>query len=624
MKLLNLFFENAENPKIFEATREHIRAIKSKLLLQAAPQIFIQLGVSNEKVREFLYDLVFDMVQQHYHDLMFSLVVLKFSKNPLRAKGAQEILARLRDSRPEACREVKLIRTALLRAAVTWPEKVIQRITDAFDHYQRRNIDLMIVTLRSILNMVHQPKCEMHQQFVRQYQKNLTMLEQILKIYTPGNSSCVNQFCQWCKTMQDQITDELKRIRTIQLSAISPELGEKDSFELAVPGTYQPGKPINHIKYFVGQFSVYMSKQQPKDVIVKGEDGNFYQYLLKGHEDLRLDERIMQFFRLINSLMSKDPNLNSNVIQTVSVIPLSMSHGLVQWATGTDTLRAIVEQYRKLHGRDPMVEYTMLEQYGIGNFDFLQPIQKMQVVEQIYSEVPDTDIADFLWLKAVTSEVWWKQTNEFTTSTAMMSIVGYVIGLGDRHPSNLLINRFTGKVVHIDFGDCFEKAALRKFLPEVVPFRLTRMIVKALGPGGVGGLFRSTFVNMSGMLRTNSRVLEMVLSIFVHEPLIDPDATEDPAVAETESDGESPIVPHSISRATTGSVVDSGRVYMSQSDRGVLSTEEMRNRIRQKLTGEDSPTQANLSIEEQATWLINTATDPYYLSKMYSGWCPFW
>ena len=131
-------------------------------------------------------------------------------------------------------------------------------------------------------------------------------------------------------------------------------------------------------------------------------------------------------------------------------------------------------------------------------------------------------------------------------------------------------------------------------------------------------------MNMSGMLRTNSRVLEMVLSIFVHEPLIDPDATEDPAVAETESDGESPIVPHSISRATTGSVVDSGRVYMSQSDRGVLSTEEMRNRIRQKLTGEDSPTQANLSIEKQATWLINTATDPYYLSKMYSGWCPFW
>jgi FKBP12-rapamycin complex-associated protein len=37
-------------------------------------------------------------------------------------------------------------------------------------------------------------------------------------------------------------------------------------------------------------------------------------------------------------------------------------------------------------------------------------------------------------------------------------MVGYILGLGDRHPSNLLIHRITGKVVHVDFGDCFEVA----------------------------------------------------------------------------------------------------------------------------------------------------------------------
>ena len=36
---------------------------------------------------------------------------------------------------------------------------------------------------------------------------------------------------------------------------------------------------------------------------------------------------------------------------------------------------------------------------------------------------------------------------------AVMSMVGYVLGLGDRHPSNLMIDRHTGKVLHIDFGD---------------------------------------------------------------------------------------------------------------------------------------------------------------------------
>ncbi len=42
-----------------------------------------------------------------------------------------------------------------------------------------------------------------------------------------------------------------------------------------------------------------------------------------------------------------------------------------------------------------------------------------------------------------------------------MSMVGYILGLGDRHPSNIMIKKKSGKVVHIDFGDCFEVAALR-------------------------------------------------------------------------------------------------------------------------------------------------------------------
>ena len=34
-----------------------------------------------------------------------------------------------------------------------------------------------------------------------------------------------------------------------------------------------------------------------------GSDGKEYQFLLKGHEDLRQDERVMQLFGLVNSLL---------------------------------------------------------------------------------------------------------------------------------------------------------------------------------------------------------------------------------------------------------------------------------------------------------------------------------
>ena len=73
-----------------------------------------------------------------------------------------------------------------------------------------------------------------------------------------------------------------------------------------------------------------------------------------------------------------------------------------------------------------------------------------------------------------------------------MSIVGYVLGLGDRHPSNLMIDRDSGKVVHIDFGDCFEVASRREKFPEKVPFRLTRMLVNAMEVSGLEGSFRAT------------------------------------------------------------------------------------------------------------------------------------
>lgn len=43
-----------------------------------------------------------------------------------------------------------------------------------------------------------------------------------------------------------------------------------------------------------------------------------------------------------------------------------------------------------------------------------------------------------------------------------------------------MVDRVTGRVVHIDFGDCFEVAMQRDKFPEKVPFRLTRMLVSAM------------------------------------------------------------------------------------------------------------------------------------------------
>lgn len=65
-----------------------------------------------------------------------------------------------------------------------------------------------------------------------------------------------------------------------------------------------------------------------------------------------------------------------------------------------------------------------------------------------------------------------------------MSIIGYIIGLGDRHLDNVLVDLNSGEVVHIDYNVCFEKGKTLR-VPEKVPFRMTPNIKAALGVTGV-------------------------------------------------------------------------------------------------------------------------------------------
>lgn len=50
--------------------------------------------------------------------------------------------------------------------------------------------------------------------------------------------------------------------------------------------------------------------------------------------------------------------------------------------------------------------------------------------------------------------------------------MGYLLGLGDRHLDNILLDKQTGQVVHIDYNIVFDKGQQLR-VPEIVPFRLT-------------------------------------------------------------------------------------------------------------------------------------------------------
>ena len=128
-----------------------------------------------------------------------------------------------------------------------------------------------------------------------------------------------------------------------------------------------------------------------------------------------------------------------------------------------------------------------LKEQGISNHDNRKdwPLAtQRQVLQELIHETPADLVAKELWCSSLSSDSWWQVTQLYTRSTAVMSMIGYIIGLGDRHLDNILIDMTTGEILHIDHNVCFEKGKHLR-VPEKVPFRMTPNIEAALGVTGV-------------------------------------------------------------------------------------------------------------------------------------------
>lgn len=131
---------------------------------------------------------------------------------------------------------------------------------------------------------------------------------------------------------------------------------------------------------------------------------------------------------------------------------------------------------------------------------------------------------------------WYISRMNFVRSTAVMSMIGYIMGLGDRHCENILLDTVTGETVHVDFNCLFNKGnsgketssidfllclGLTFEIPEKVPFRLTHNIVDGMGTLGVEGVFRKTCEMILHLIRNERELLVSVLKTFIYDPLVE-------------------------------------------------------------------------------------------------------
>ena len=220
---------------------------------------------------------------------------------------------------------------------------------------------------------------------------------------------------------------------------------------------------------------------------------------------------------------------------------------------------------------------------------------------------------------------WFHKRLNYSRTTAAISILGHVLGLGDRHGHNILLDEQSGEVVHIDLGVAFESGRVLP-VPEVVPFRLTRDLVDGMGISGVEGPFRRCCEFTLEALRKSQDSIMTILDVLRWDPLygwsMSPlrvqriqQQQEQEAAAQASREGSTTTMVGDDDDDGVGSKKPEGTKGQSKVNEAGEADRALAV-VSKKLT-------ASLSVEATVNELIREATDEKNLAVLYCGWAAY-
>lgn len=197
-----------------------------------------------------------------------------------------------------------------------------------------------------------------------------------------------------------------------------------------------------------------------------------------------------------------------------------------------------------------------------------------------------------------TPQNYYKARMSFIKTTAVMSIVGYILGLGDRHCENILIDVLSGETFHVDFNMLFNRGETQA-VPETVPFRLTHNMTDAMGVLGIEGPFKKNCEIVLRVLQNEKNTLMSYL-----RPLVYDAANKSSLEVWKKNDGK-----------------------RGDHERVEQDAVNFYNKIELRLQGIVSKyrgsSQIPLSTEGQVNFIIGEATNEENLALLFYGWMPW-
>ena len=428
LRLLTLWFEYGQYREVYETLSEGIRTVPIEVWLQVLPQLIARIDSPRPLVHQLIRHLLIDVGRQHPQALIYPLVVASKSVVREREIAAQRVLNNMKEHNHTLVQQAMLVSEELIRISILWHEKWHEGLEEASRQYfGERSVAGMIDTLEPLHIAIERGSTTLNERtFLDSYSNDLNQAHECTRNFQRTRDQReLHQAWDLYHQVFKRIHSQLPNITSLELDYVSPRLATHcRDLELAVPGTYEPHKPPITIRSVHARINVITSKQRPRKISITGSDGFEYVFLLKGHEDLRQDERVMQLFGLVNEfLSSNDETRRRNfIIQRYPVIPLAPNNGLLGWVAQCDTFHALIKEHREKARIQLNAEHRFM-QAKAPHYDQLPLINKVEVFEYALNLLEGDDLAKILWHKSSSAEIWLDRRSNYTRSLAVMSMV---------------------------------------------------------------------------------------------------------------------------------------------------------------------------------------------------------
>lgn len=530
----------------------------------------------------------------------FITIWLDFAQRPNKTKDAERKLNQI-------THDIQTYKNTIpVYVWYTSVSQILSRIT----HLHEPSVELMLHIIESLIRTY--PKHSLWYVLSHVKSKDLTRRQRVTKILASVQTekslgSQVVSAKELFEILENLAAQKVKKaqkkrwtltedfhVKDLKKSYDSLVIPVKSNLEIRLPATRHTTKPgaafpkSASVTFdgFDEEVVIFHSLQMPKQITIRGSDNRPYRLMVK-RDDTRKDAKVFEFTNMINRLLSanNDARKRNLIIENYSVIPLAEDMGVIEFVQDVATMKSVIHDQQKKIGRVPhdrKIFIKLDEAQKVVKAKYSSEQNAMNALVNLFESICE-EFPPVLhhWFIDQFSDpaIWYLARKSFTRTAAVMSMVGYIIGLGDRHCENILFFKKNGAALHIDFDCLFEKG-LTLPTPEIVPFRLTQNMVDAMGITGIEGTFRITCEVTGQILRENEASLMNILETLIYDPLLDWKTQDNP--------------------------------------------QDHLRKVRRKIRGLlDDKEGLPMNIHGQVDVLLQEATSNENLCQMYGGWAPY-